>query len=110
LSVHDVLVAVMVTSDGRKRDEEDVPEGQQLRHLLDTVEGVTAARVDTDLRQTWVHGPIPGSSGTAVPGRRDAGVAHPADAGPTLRLTREALETGRRVTDAFSFHEPRGDR
>jgi signal transduction histidine kinase len=81
-----------------------------LRQLLGTGGDIAAARVDRDLRHTWVHNPNPEPPEADVIGRRDDELFPADDADPTMRLKYEAIETGERVAAEFTFDKPWGER
>jgi len=72
---------------------------------------VTAARVDTNLRHTWLNdqGPDSISEAEAV-GKRDDELFPPDIAEPTLELKKAVLDTGDPVTRTVTFQKSAGDR
>jgi signal transduction histidine kinase len=100
----------MATSGETDAELERERDGRLLRLVLEAGENITAARVDRDLRHTWIHNPNPEPVESEVIGRRDDELFPAEVAEPALRVKRAALESGERVCDEFTFHKPWGDR
>ena len=89
----------------------ELRKAEQHLDLVLKLADVTAARVDTDLRHTWVNDQGPDSiSESDALGKRDDEL-FPADvAEPTLELKQAVLETGDAVTRKVTFQKSTGDR
>lgn len=84
---------------------------KQHLNLVLKLADITAARVDTDLRHTWVNDQRPNSiSDPEALGKRDDELFPPDIAEPTLELKKAVLETGEPVTRKVTFQKPTGDR
>ena len=96
----------------------DVPETQrELRRTKQHLElvlelaDITAARVDTHLRHTWVHDAGPeGLSQSDVVGKRDDDLFPPEVAQPTLELKQAVLDAGKPLTRTVQVRKSGGDR
>jgi PAS domain S-box-containing protein len=70
--------------------------------------GLVAARIDADLRYTWVHNPHPDFDPAGMIGRRDDELVPADEAAPIMALKREVLETGHSVHRVLAFERSDG--
>ena len=93
-----------------KRLEEALrTEKEQLRVAVETAD-IAAARVDRDLRYTWVHNPLPLFEGRTVVGKRAEDLFPPAEAAALTAIKRRVLETGSGTHRELSLAFPNGVR
>jgi signal transduction histidine kinase len=100
----------MVSSEEGGGDLERDRDSRHLRLLLRSTDRVTAARVDRDLTYTWVHSPRPDPPEEEVLGGRADALFPPDATRSTLRLNREAIETGGDVSGSIRLETPDGTR
>ena len=91
--------------------QEALRKTEQHLNLVLELAGITAARVDTDLRHTWVKDQGPNSiSETEALGKRDDELFPPDVAEPTIELKKAVIETGKSLTRTVTFQKSTGDR